>query len=55
MCYLGGIWKRLEPLERIHGRFPSVDPSGRFASPQPFYIKPHKLAINRPLDHTGEM
>ena len=31
VCYLGGIWRRLEPLERIHGRFPSVDPSGRFA------------------------
>ena len=31
VCYLGGIWRRLEPLERIYGRFPSVDPSGRFA------------------------
>ena len=31
VCYLGGIWRRLEPLERIHGRFPLVDPSGRFA------------------------
>ena len=30
-CYLDGIWRRLEPLERIYGRFPSVDPSGRFA------------------------
>ena len=29
--YLGGIWSRLEPLERIYGRFPSVDPSGRVA------------------------
>ena len=25
-CYLGGIWRRLEPLERIYGRFPSADP-----------------------------
>ena len=24
MCYLGGIWRRLELLERIYGRFPSV-------------------------------
>ena len=31
VCYLGGICRRLEPLERIYGRFPSVDPSGRFA------------------------
>ena len=30
-CYLVGIWRRLEPLERIQGRFPLVDPSGRFA------------------------
>ena len=31
VCYLGGIWRRLEPLERIYrGRFPSVDPSGRW-------------------------
>ena len=21
-CYLGGIWRRLEPLERINGRLP---------------------------------
>ena len=31
MCYLGGIWRRLEQLEQIYGRFPSVDQSGRFA------------------------
>ena len=31
VCYLSGIWRQLEPLERIYGRFPSVDPSGRFA------------------------
>ena len=30
-CYLVGILRRLEPLERIYGRFPLVDPSGRFA------------------------
>ena len=38
VCYLGGIWRRLKPLEPIYGRFPSEDPSGRFAhSPQPWY------------------
>ena len=26
VCYLSGIWRQLEPLERIYGRFPSVDP-----------------------------
>ena len=31
VSYLGGIWRRLEPLERIYGRFPSVDASGCFA------------------------
>ena len=31
MCYLGGVWRRLDQLERIYGRIPSVDPSGRFA------------------------
>ena len=31
MCYLGGIWRRLEQLERIYGRFPTVGQSGRFA------------------------
>ena len=31
VSYLGGIWRRLEQLERIYGRFPSVDQSGRFA------------------------
>ena len=25
VCYLGGIWRRLEPLELIYGRFFSVD------------------------------
>ena len=29
--YLGGIWRRLEQLERISGHFPAVDQSGRFA------------------------
>ena len=31
MCYLGGIWRRLEQLERIYGRFPLMDQSRRFA------------------------
>ena len=31
MCYLGGIWRRLEQLGRIYGRFPTVGQSGRFA------------------------
>ena len=31
VCYLGRIWRRLEQLERIYSRFPSVDQSGRFA------------------------
>ena len=52
VCYLGGIWRRLEPLERIYGRFPSLDPSGRFAGvpnlgkplyrEKPFTIQPIK-------------
>ena len=52
--------KRLSPT----GRFPSVDPSGRFAGVpnlgKPLYsektvdIKTHKSAINRPVDHIGE-
>ena len=64
VCYLGGIWRRLEQLERIYGRFPSVDMSGRFAGvpnrgkplyrKKTVYIKTHKTAINRPVDHTGE-
>ena len=59
-----GIWKRQEPLERIYGRFPSVDPSGRFArvpnldkplySEKTIYSTANKTAINRPIDHTGE-
>ena len=31
MCYLGGIWRRLEQLERIYGSCPSVDQLSRFA------------------------
>ena len=64
MCYLCGIWGRLEQLERIYGRFPSVDQSGSFAGvpnlgkplyrEKTIYIKTHKMAINRPVDHTGE-
>ena len=62
--YLGGIWRRLEQLERISGRFPSVDQSSRFAGvpnvgkplyrEKTVYIKTHKTAINRPVDKTGE-
>ena len=64
MCYLGGILRRVEQLERIYGRFPSVDLSDRFAEvpnlgkplyrEKTVYIKTHKTAINRPVDHTGE-
>ena len=64
VCYLGGIWRRLEPLERIYGRFPSVNRSGRFAGvsnlgktlnrEKTVYSTTHKTAINRPMDHTGE-
>ena len=64
VCYLGGIWRRLEQLERISGRFPSVDQSSRFAGvpnvgkplyrEKTVYIKTHKTALNRPVDHTGE-
>ena len=35
-----------EPLERIYGRFPSVDPSGRFAE-VPNLGKPYKERENR--------
>ena len=52
-------------LERISGRFPSVDQSSRFAGvpslgkplyrEKAVYIKTHKTATNRPVDHTGEM
>ena len=31
VCYLGGIWRRLEQLEQIYGRLPSVDQLSRFA------------------------
>ena len=51
-------------LQRIYGRFPSVDQSSRFAGvpnlgkplyrEKTVYIKTHKTAINRPVDHTGE-
>ena len=50
--------------EQIYGRFSSVDQSGRFAGvpslgkplyrEKTVYIKTHKTAINRPVDHTGE-
>ena len=64
VCYLGGIWKRLEPLERIYGRFLLVNLSGRFAGVpnlgKPLYrkktvsLKTHKTAINRSVDYTEE-
>jgi len=64
VCYLGGIWRRLEELEGIYGRFPSVDRSSRFAgvpnlgkplyAEKTVYINTHKTAINRPVDYTGE-
>ena len=64
VCYLGGIWSRLEQLERIYGRFPSVDQSSSFAGvpilgkplyrEKTVYIIIHKTAIIRPVDHTGE-
>ena len=54
----------MEQLERISGRFPSVDQSSRFAGvpnlgkplyrEKTVYIKTLKTAINRPVDHTGE-
>ena len=44
--YLGGIWSRLEPMEGIYGRFPSVDPSGRFAW-VPDLGKPYRERENR--------
>ena len=54
----------LEQLERIYGRFLSVDQSSRFAGvpnlgkplyrEKTVYIKTHKMAINWPVDHTGE-
>ena len=57
VCYLGEIWRRLEPMERIYGRFPSVDPSGRFAGApnlgkplhreKNVYSTTYKTAINR--------
>ena len=64
MCYLSGIWWQLEPLERIYGRFPSVNPSaGSLESlnlvdliyrEKTVYNTTHKMTINRPMDHTGE-
>ena len=64
VCYLGGIWRRLEPLERIYGRFLSVDPSDRCAGvsslgkplyrEKTVYLKTHKTAINRPVNYTGK-
>ena len=51
-------------LQRIYGRFPSVDQSSRFAGvpnlgkplyrEKTVYINTHKTATNWPVDHTGE-
>ena len=64
VCYPGGIWRRLEQLERIYGRFSSVGQSSRFAGvpmlgnplyrEKTVYIETHKTAIILPVDHTGE-
>ena len=64
VCYLGGIWTWLEQLERISGRFPSVDQLSRFSGvpnlgkplyrEKTVYIKTRKTAINRSEDHAGE-
>ena len=59
MCYLGGIWRRLEQLEGIYGRFLLVDPRAASLECPTFrentvYIKTQKTAINRPVDLTGE-
>ena len=60
----GGIWRQLEQLERLYGRFPSVDQSGRFTGvpnlgkplykEKTVYIKTHTADINRPVDHKEE-
>ena len=59
MCYLGGIWRRLEQLDGTYGRFPLVDQRAASLEYPTFrektvYIKTHKTAINRPVDLTGE-
>ena len=65
VCYLGGIWRRLEPLERIYSCFPSVDPLSRIAGVpnlgKTYIYRENCLhynpqtAINRPMHlHTGE-
>ena len=64
MCYLGRIWRQLEQLERIYGRFPLADQSSRFTGvpnlgkplcrEKTVYIKTQKTAINQPVHHTGE-
>ena len=60
VCYLGGIWRRLEQLERISGRFPSADQSSRFAGvpnlgkplniEKTVYIKTHKTVFEVVVD-----
>ena len=58
VCYLGGIWRRLEQLEFtavffwwIRGPLSLECPTFRENT---VYIKTHKTAINRPVDLTGE-
>ena len=54
MCYLGGIWRRLEPLDPA-GRFTGVPSLGKpLYIEKTVYITTHKTAINRPMDHTGK-
>ena len=59
VCYLGGIWRRLEQLEPNLRPFSFGGSVERFAEKkkkqQPVYIITHKTAIIRPVDHTGEM
>ena len=50
MCYLGGIWRRLEQLEGIYGRFLLVDP--RAASLEcPTFRREHRLHKNPENGH----
>ena len=59
VCYLGGIWRRLEQLEGSYRRFPLVDqPAASLECPtfreKTVCIKTHKTATNRPVELTGE-
>ena len=50
VCYLGGIWRGLEPLERIYGSFPLGDLSGRFGGVsllgKPYISRENRLQYN---------